>query len=303
MNEFSKKSVKINVKTEAAFNLLKSVFALKISEQEQRPGDYFKDGILFCGKCGQPRRKRVYVEFPAESGQSLTIREMLVPDLCQCDIAERENYLNDRLREEKALLRKNSLIDDIFSAASFEKLTINSGNEQSLKMCRNYSRGLERFNEKGLLLCGPTGTGKSTAAACIANELLKNGIPVIMTSFVKILEQIDSDRTWESAFIDRMRFVNLVIFDDLGAERSTDYALEKVYNIVDARYRSKKPMVLTTNLEVKAMMNEADIRYKRIYERIFEVCHPVIFAGTNWRVESAKKSFSAFEKILLQEDK
>ena len=66
----------------------------------------------------------------------------------------------------------------------------------------------------------------------------------------------------------------LLIIDDLGAERGTDYALEKVYNIIDSRYLSGKPLILTTNMTLKDMQESEDIRYRRIYDRIFEMCFP-----------------------------
>lgn len=53
----------------------------------------------------------------------------------------------------------------------------------------------------------------------------------------------------------------LLIIDDLGAERGTDYSLERVYDIIDSRYRSNKPIILTTNLTMEQMKNCEDIRY------------------------------------------
>ena len=82
-----------------------------------------------------------------------------------------------------------------------------------------------------------------------------------------------------------------LLFDDLGAERSTDYALERVYDIVDERTRKKKPMIITTNLTLDEMKVETDIRYQRIYDRIFPVCYPINFTGPSWRKTSAFNNF------------
>ena len=84
-----------------------------------------------------------------------------------------------------------------------------------------------------------------------------------MTSFVKLLD-LASGKPGGDAVLSRLSCAKLVIFDDLGAERSTDYALEKVYNIIDTRYRNKLPMILTTNLTIDDMKSESDIRYSRI---------------------------------------
>ena len=58
----------------------------------------------------------------------------------------------------------------------------------------------------------------------------------------------------EAAYIGMLNACSLLIIDDLGAERNTDYALEKVYNVIDSRVRADKPMILTTNLTFDEMM-------------------------------------------------
>lgn len=95
-----------------------------------------------------------------------------------------------------------------------------------------------------------------------------------------------------------LNVAKLLIIDDLGAERSTDYALEKVYNIIDSRYLSGKPLILTTNMTLKDMQESEDIRYRRIYDRIFEMCFPVRFAGRSWREKAASKRFDAMKNLM-----
>ncbi len=106
-----------------------------------------------------------------------------------------------------------------------------------------------------------------------------------MTSFVKILQDIQGQD--EAAYIGMLNACSLLIIDDLGAERNTDYALEKVYNVIDSRVRTDKPMILTTNLTFDEMMRNPDIRYRRIYSRIFEHCFPVEISGKSSRIIKA----------------
>lgn len=96
----------------------------------------------------------------------------------------------------------------------------------------------------------------------------------------------------------KLNSVKLLIIDDLGAERSTDYALEKVYGIIDNRYRAKKPLILTTNLTLRQMQEATDIRYARIYDRIFEMCYPMEFSGVSWRKREAAQRYEETRKIL-----
>ena len=95
-----------------------------------------------------------------------------------------------------------------------------------------------RTENIGLLLWGGVGTGKSFLAGCIANALMEQEVPVCMTNFARILNDSFSGR---NEVVDRLCRYSLLIIDDFGMERGTEYALEQIYNIVDSRYRSRKP--------------------------------------------------------------
>ena len=98
----------------------------------------------------------------------------------------------------------------------------------------------------------------------------------------------------------RLNAASLLVIDDLGVERSTDYTLEKVYDLVDTRYRANKPLILTTNLSVKEMQQNNDIRFGRIYDRIFEVCYPIELRGKSWRYGIAARRYDEMEKMMDQ---
>lgn len=84
-------------------------------------------------------------------------------------------------------------------------------------------------------------------------------------------------------------------------ERDTPYKMEQVFEVIDSRYGAKKPMIVTTNLSLQQMQNEPNIRQRRVYERIFEVCHPVEFNGPSWRWKAAENDYDEIEKLLLGE--
>ena len=113
---------------------------------------------------------------------------------------------------------------------------------------------------------------------------------------MKILQNIQGED--ESGYISMLNNAKLLILDDLGTERNTDYALEKVYNIVDSRSRVSKPMILTTNLDLQDMIQAEDIRYKRIYDRILETCYPVKVSGDSFRRISAEQRFDRMAKFM-----
>lgn len=251
------------------------------------PGDFYdKEGLLVCGKCGD--RRESLVQFPGDDAPRK------VPSMCKCRCEAREEE-RKRLELEETIkrVREFSLMDDRLKAATFDNFIVKDKNAKCHKLLKSYADRFDEMYEKsqGLILYGSVGTGKTFGAACIANQLLESGTSVVMTSFVKLIDELRGFDENTELKIQRMMRVKLLIIDDLGAERDTSFALEKVYNIIDARYRSKKPLILTTNLNMVDMLNEEDVRYSRIYDRIFEMCVPIPFEGISWRkAEAAKRN-------------
>ena len=95
---------------------------------------------------------------------------------------------------------------------------------------------------------------------------------------------------------------SLLIIDDLGAERSTEYAVENVFNVIDRRYRTGKPLIITTNLHIDTMRNETSIDKKRIYDRVFEMCVPVQMKGTSKRKASADNKIKLLRELNNREE-
>ena len=161
---------------------------------------------------------------------------------------------------------------------------------------------IERMKARssGLLLWGDVGTGKSFFAGCIANALLEKGVPVLMTNFSRILNTLSGihfeDR---NQFIDSLNRYSLLIIDDLGIERNSEFALEQVFNVIDSRYRSKKPLIVTTNLTLEELNNPTDMAHSRIYDRILERCAPIRINNRNIRKDNASANLHEAKKILL----
>ena len=74
---------------------------------------------------------------------------------------------------------------------------------------------------------------------------------------------------------------DLLILDDLGVERNTSYGKECVFDVVNRRLLSGKSMIITTNITLSAMQKATDLDDRRIYDRILEVCVPILFNGEN----------------------
>ena len=78
---------------------------------------------------------------------------------------------------------------------------------------------------------GPVGTGKSFFAGCIANALLEQGERVMMTNFSRILNEITSYQADKNQIIQNLVDYPLLIIDDLGIERNSEFALEQVLDL------------------------------------------------------------------------
>lgn len=249
--------------------------AAELASQEE-PGDYSADGLLYCGKCHTAKQARL----AALGGRVVS---------CQCRCAQ-EAYTAEveaRKRQEEAdrlsRLRSVGIANQRFRNVSFS--ADDGKNPKPMARLRKYAEKWPQMREKniGLLLYGTPGTGKSYGAACIANALMDDLTPVLMTNLAGVLNTMGGlPSEGKSAYIaDIMRYP-LLILDDFGMERNTGFALEQVYNVIDTRYRSGKPMIVTTNLTLAQLHNPQDIDHARIYDRVLEMCVPVDF-GSNGR--------------------
>ncbi len=258
------------------------------------------DGLLYCSICHEPVQRKVM--FPTMDGTK-SMKEMIVPVMCECE-RKQEEAKDKKAQYEKDMravnaLRAESLLDARLANACLKNFQKGKDNEFSYQVASRYVANFKDmyFKGQGLLFFGDVGTGKSYTAACIANELMNRKVSVVMTSFIKILSKVGNTGVSE-AVIQKLCRPKLLILDDLGAERTTDYAIENVYNIIDSRYRSGKPLILTTNLSYGYMKNCEDGRYKRIYDRIFSMCYPVQFSGQSWRKTDAVHRFDYMERLM-----
>ena len=263
---------------------------------EGRSGDYVgEDGLLRCGKChGRKQFRGSFLE-----------KEFIVPVACECERAvleaeEKERKRRERIEEIKR--RKATCIhDSALMNATFDK---DDGSLPQIASARRYVETWEerKRNNDGLLLWGDVGCGKTFYAACIANALIEEGVSVLMTNFAKILNSLSGmygdDK---NAFISSMMSYSLLIIDDLGIERNTEYALEQVYNIVDERYKANLPLIVTTNLSLNTLKNPPDTAHQRIYDRVLSMCVPVRFTGGSHRKTDADRRIRSCRELFIQD--
>lgn len=249
------------------------------------------DGLLRCGICGKRKQARLNI-----MGQ-----EHVVGCMCDCGVKEREEIEQRFLREENERKLKSrrriGLQEERFLEWRFEN---DNGSNSKLDIARKYVLEWDKMKKDniGLLLMGPPGTGKSFMAGCIANELIDEGVSVMMTNFSKILNELTNYHADKNAIIRNLVSFPLLIIDDLGIERCSEFSLEQIYNVIDSRYCSKKPLIVTTNLSMPQMKDKyLDMAKQRIYSRIFEMCVTVYLGGTDLRRDEGNEKLRLLKEL------
>ena len=222
-----------------------------------------ENGIPMCPDCHTPR--------------AVMVEGRLMPCLCRCqeEAREREERESEE-RERKA--RTERLLRTAFSSREMRECTFEADDgrygKAQMEVCRRYAERCAAGADYGLLMFGEPDGGKTFASCCIANRLIEDGKRVVMRSVPQLIiaRNLDDEQQLRS-----LLSCDLLILDDLGAERSTSYAQEFVYAVVDGRYQQRRPMVVSTNLTRTELYKTPDITARRTYNRILEVCLPVEF--------------------------
>lgn len=255
------------------------------------------DGLIHCKNCGGNRQTVV----PNFGKPGYFVPRCICP--CQAEAERRRKKVEEQQKRMESIKRKKAqgLQDRYLYDYTFAN---DNGQNPLMDKARAYvEHWAEAYrNNTGLLLFGDVGTGKSFFAGCIANALLDRNIPVLMTNFPSILNRLTGMFSEDRAeFIASLGMYDLLIIDDLGVERNTEYAMEQMFHVVDCRYRSRKPMIITTNLKLPELKNPPDLAHARIYDRILERCAPILFAGKNFREENAAATKAAAKEIVSQD--
>jgi DNA replication protein DnaC len=254
-----------------------------------------------CNKCHDTQYMEIVL-----IGEKRAVRKM-----CLCEGEEYEHRKQEEENKEQQYrlnrLRQYSMMDKHFEQCRFENFIVDDHNKRLLQLATSYC---ERWSEMkkenmGFLLYGPPGTGKTYLAFCIANHLLERLIPVIAISSIGILQRIKQTynsygKEAEVEIIQSLKNASLLVLDDLGAENDSPWVIEKLYEIIDSRYRDGKPMICTTNLtreQIRDKMTGKD-GVTRTYDRLIEMCYPVEVTGPSRRVQTANRKAEIIKSLL-----
>jgi DNA replication protein DnaC len=170
--------------------------------------------------------------------------------VCKCRKAEVEAQTRERLYSMSNLDQLQNLTFESFSSRG--RIGIGPFQSDSIERAFNHARQFAHNQQGWLIMQGGYGCGKTHLAAAIANESAALGVPALFITVPDVLDQLrfayqDPDSTFEKRF-EEIRRAPLLILDDFGTQNATEWAEEKLFQILNFRYTNQLPLVVTTNL-------------------------------------------------------
>ena len=228
---------------------------------------------------------------------------------CECGIEERAERVMARARIPK---RYEHCDFEIFATDLADGRTWTTQHEQSLKQGKLLAQGFVRdypATEKGVLLMGPSGVGKTHLAVAALKELIRRGHTGLFCDYRELLKEIQASynpasESTEMGILEPIRTVELLVLDDLGASKPSAWVLDIIGLVLNARYSEKRMTILTTNYfdESEASVPAAKLPEgrriavkedtlgdrigARMRSRLFEMCRTVEVYAPDFRREA-----------------
>ena len=241
----------------------------------------------FCGKELEPiGLDYLYVNISPES---------IEYQRCTCDKSKEywkekdkqdaEEQKRKRFRNMINVIYKQNYVGRKYQELNFENFSIDLNNKNAVKMANNYiNKNKDKILSNGLIIMGESGVGKTHLAAAIANKLIENDKIVLMGRLTTLLDMIketfrDNTKS-ENELIELYSNVDMIIIDDLGTEKISSWALEKLYTIIQNRFENGLPIIITTRFDKKGLIsrfsysNDQDLIDATI-SKLYQMCYGI----------------------------
>jgi DNA replication protein DnaC len=216
--------------------------------------------------------------------------------MCECGVEREEARKRAEMSARHELHKRKTVAQD-YADRSFARMTFardNGANPKLTEICRRYADNFGEMHKAGggLYLWGGPGTGKSFFASAIANTVLERVqperyVPFESVAVMRLNALVDGfyksqSGEFQQAIFEKLSVYSLVVLDDLGAEGTTEYRLSQVFNIVETRYSSRKPTIITSNYKLEDYAAKS-LQHRRIADRVTEMCLPIEVKGATQR--------------------
>ena len=259
-----------------------------------------------CEFCG----KTLYHEGAFFMGKIMSI--MNTPQRCDCQQAVSYWEEQDRLKNERALKEqeeqkkkellnkyKRAGIDKRHLHCAFNNYRVDKENLKQVTAYEQMKDYLIHFADKakegrGLYVEGTYGTGKTHLVTAIAKERVRKGDVVRIKTPTDLLLSIrrsydDSSQQQEQEVVNFYKKVDLLIIDDFGKQKTTEWGMAILYEIINYRYSEMLPTIITTNFNEEALVEQLsgkDIdrsKIASIISRLHETTDVVTMAWADFR--------------------
>lgn len=249
-----------------------------------------------CNECGAVVEP-LLVEFPPKLGGSRYVQRR-----CPCQVqknieaVERAKNFERKHRYERYFAY--STLGNRFCSKTFANFRATPQTSAALKESQKFASNVmaaktDEERTRGVMLIGPVGTGKSHLAAAVFNSL-KESKACIFVNVPELLERImasynSKSKEREEEIVNAVKQCDVLILDDIGAERhkgDDDWATEKLFTIVDSRYRNMRPIFCTTNCTPDKLEDKIG---PRVISRLREICVLTPCNGPDYRIRLASE--------------
>ena len=245
--------------------------------------------VLKCEICGKEKMYgRIHM-----CGKNIDIPVLM------CDCAKKaqeeweEQERKKKIKRNLDWLKANSHLPK--AEKTFEEWVHTEATEECYKAYRSFVENYYKGSH-GMLVYGDCGCGKSHLSIALATELAKQGVRTIYKNvpelFEDIYESFSGNGISASEIIRPITDASVVILDDLGAEKPTEFVRSKLYYIINSLYNSEATLIVTSN--ITKISDLKGIIGARSYDRIIEMCKFVHNTGTSYRVNIALERESTY---------
>lgn len=201
------------------------------------------------------------------------------------DKKEYEKQKREIFRSAINIIYKENYIGNKFQNMNFKNFYSDQNNEYAVKVAKDYAeKNKGNMQANGLIIMGKSGVGKTHLAAAIANKLIEDERIVLMGRLTTLLEMIketfrDNTKS-ENELIELYSNVDMIIIDDLGTEKISSWALEKLYTIIQNRFENGLPIIITTRFNKKGLItifsysNDQDLVDAAI-SKLYQMCYGI----------------------------